>query len=217
MARAVVIAQNIEDYVLAHTREDALARQLREETSRLPQGGMQTGADQVALLALLARSLGARRAIEIGTFTGYSALAIARALPPDGRLVCCDTSEEWTRIARRYWAQADIAERIELRLGPALDTLHVLRNSAAEPFDLAYIDADKARYDDYYENCLALLRPGGIVALDNMLWSGRVLDPAGDDADSIVLARLNAKIRDDRRVEPVLLTVGDGLVLARKR
>ncbi|MBN8726177.1 MAG: class I SAM-dependent methyltransferase [Xanthomonadales bacterium] len=217
MSRAIVVPQDIERYVLAHTREDAIARRLREETAQLPQGGMQTGADQVALLALLVRSLGARRAIEIGTFTGYSALAVARALPAGGTLVCCDVSDEWTRIAQRYWAEAGIAGRIELRLAPALDTLGKLRDEGGEPFDFAYIDADKAGYDDYYEACLALLRPGGIVALDNMLWSGRVIDPAAGDADSAALGRLNAKIRDDARVEPVLLTIGDGLMLAQKR
>ncbi|MCK9538656.1 O-methyltransferase [Dokdonella sp.] len=217
MPRDIVIPQPIEDYVLEHTREDALARRLREETLQLPQGGMQTGADQVALLALLVRCLGARRAIEIGTFTGYSALAIARALPADGQLVCCDVSEAWTQIARRYWKEAGIAERIELRLGPAIETLARLREETGHPFDFAYIDADKAGYDAYYEGCLDLLRPGGIIALDNMLWSGRVIDPAPGDADSAALSRLNAKIHGDQRVAPVLLTVGDGLMLAQKR
>lgn len=217
MSRNIVIPEPIESYVLDHTREDSIAHRLREETLRLPQAGMQTGADQVALLALLVRSLGARRAIEIGTFTGYSALAMARALPADGRLVCCDVSDEWTRIARRYWAEAGVDDRIELRLGPALETLAALREEGADPFDFAYIDADKAAYDAYYEACLALLRPGGIIALDNMLWSGRVIDPAPDDADSTALARLNSRIQGDARVEPVLLTIGDGLMLAQKR
>jgi predicted O-methyltransferase YrrM len=217
MTRQIPPTAALEDYVWSHTRESALARRLREETARLPQAGMQIGPDQAAFLALLARSIGARRALEIGTFTGYSALAVAAALPPDGRLVCCDVNAEWTAIARRYWAQAGLAERIELRLAPALDTLAALRAEHAEPFDFAFIDADKASYDAYYEACLALLRPGGLIALDNVLWSGRVADPAQTDADTVALRALNAKIRDDARVDASLLSLGDGVMLVRKR
>lgn len=200
------------------TREAPVARRLRAETAALPGAGMQIGPDQAALLHLLARLVGARRAVEVGTFTGMSALAVASALPPDGRLVCCDVSEEWTRIARRYWAEAGVADRIDLRLGPARMTLEaLLRNGEADTYDFAFIDADKTGYDAYYEACLALLRPGGLVLVDNVLWSGAVADPAERDADTAALRALNLKIRDDARVEAVLVTVGDGVTVARKR
>jgi predicted O-methyltransferase YrrM len=212
------MTETLERYVFAHTRESDVARRLRAETSALAQAGMQIGPDQAAFLALLARSIGARHAIEIGTFTGMSALAVASALPADGRLVCCDISVEWTDIARRYWAEASVAERIDLRIAPALDTLAALHaEHGPATFDFAFIDADKAGYDAYYEACLDLLRPGGLVALDNMLWSGDVADPDRHDTDTDALRALNAKIHADERVEPVLLTVGDGVMLARKR
>jgi predicted O-methyltransferase YrrM len=162
------------------------------------------------------RLLGARRALEVGTFTGYSALAIAAALPPDGTLVCCDVSREWTDMGRRYWSEAGVAARIDLRLAPAADTLRALASTAAGTFDFAFIDADKAGYDLYYELSLRLLRQGGLVAIDNTLWSGWVADAARDDADTAALRRLNGKIHDDARVEAVLLSIGDGLTLARK-
>ena len=217
MPRFLESSAAIEQYVSAHTRESALAQRLRGETARLPQAGMQIGPDQAALLALLARSIGARRAIEIGTFTGYSALAVASALPTDGLLVCCDINAEWTAIARRYWAEAGVDGRIDLRLAPALDTLADLAAESAEPFDFAFIDADKSAYDAYYEACLALLRPGGLIALDNMLWSGRVADTTVTDADTVALRALNAKLLADTRVDAALLTVGDGVMLVRKR
>jgi len=178
---------------------------------------MQISADQGAFLALLARTIGAQHALEIGTFTGYSALAVAAALPHDGKLICCDVNEEWTNIARRYWAEAGLAERVELRLGPAIDTLTTLLRTGSEgAFDFAFIDADKPAYDAYYEACLKLLRPGGVIALDNMLWSGSVADPHAHDADTDALRSLNAKIRDDQRVDACLVTIGDGVMLARK-
>ncbi|HEY7944947.1 MAG: O-methyltransferase [Burkholderiales bacterium] len=209
----------VERYVAQEiARETPVQRRLRAETAGMPHGGMQIGADQGALLALLAKLVGARRALEIGTFTGYSALAVASALPPDGKLICCDVSEEWTGVARRYWQEAGVAERIELRLAPASDTLAaLLRQGGADTFDLAFIDANKASYDAYYEACLKLVRPGGAIALDNMLWSGKVADPAVHDEDTDALRALNAKIRDDTRVDACLLTVGDGVMLARKR
>jgi predicted O-methyltransferase YrrM len=184
----------------------------------MPQAGMQIGPDQAAFLALLVRSIGAKRCIEVGTFTGYSALAVAGALPEGGKLVCCDINEEWTSIARRYWDEAGVSARIELRLAPALDTLNALlsRDGAAH-YDFAFIDADKSAYDGYYEACLKLLRPGGLIALDNMLWSGTVADPANRDPDTLALRALNAKIHADPRVEATLLTIGDGVMLARKR
>ena len=192
-------------------------RRLRAETARLPEAEMQIGADQAALLAMLVRAIGARRAIEIGTFTGYSALAIASALPPDGLLVCCDVSDEWTTIARRYWQQAGLSSRIELRLAPALDTLQALaRDQGTGTFDFAFIDADKSAYDAYYERCLALLRSGGLIALDNMLRGGTVTDASTRDSQTIAIRNLNAKIRVDGRVDACLLSVGDGVMLVRK-
>lgn len=218
MSRSL-LPEFVERYVTQDiARETDVQRKLRAETARLPQAGMQIGADQGALLALLVRTIGARMAVEIGTFTGYSALAVAAALPADGRLFCCDVNEEWTAIARRYWKEAGLADRIELRLAPALKTLAELHSAhGAGAFDFAFIDADKSSYDAYYEACLNLIRPGGLIALDNMLWSGEVADPNVHDADTDALRALNTKIRDDGRVDACLLTVGDGVMLARKR
>jgi O-methyltransferase len=214
-----LVSSTIEHYVSeVITRETPLQKRLRAETAALPKGRMQIGADQGALFGLLVRLLGVRRALEIGTFTGYSALAVAAALPADGKLVTCDVSEEWTRIARRYWAEAGLAGRIELRLGPALDTLAtLLRQQGAGSFDFAFIDADKTEYDAYYEACLQLVRAGGLLAIDNMLWDGAVANPAVQDAETQALRALGGKIRDDARVEACLLTVGDGVMLARKK
>lgn len=200
------------------TRQTPLQQRLREETAGLPQAGMQIGPDQAALLALLVRLLGARSALEIGTFTGYSALALAAALPEDGRLVTCDVSEEWTSIARRYWEAAGLARKIELRLGPAGKTLQrLLGEHGAGYFDFAFIDADKPAYDAYYEACLRLVRPGGLIAIDNVLWSGAVADPGNHETNTQAIRALNLKIRDDPRVDSCLLTVGDGVMLARPR
>jgi predicted O-methyltransferase YrrM len=214
-----LLPSTLDDYVrTVGGRESDVARRLREETARLPQAGMQIGADEATLLALLVRMLDARRAIEIGTFTGYSALAIAGALPADGRLVCCDVSREWTDIGRPYWQEAGVAQRIDLRIAPATATLRdLLRDPGEGAFDFAFIDADKSGYDEYYEQCLRLLRPGGLVAIDNTLWSGWVADPARDDADTQALRKLNRKIHDDARVDACLLSIGDGLSLARRR
>jgi predicted O-methyltransferase YrrM len=200
------------------TRETPLQKRLRAETAALPEARMQIGPDQAAFLAFLVRLTGARRALEVGTFTGYSALAVASALPEDGRLVTCDVSAEWTAVARRYWEEAGVAGRIELRLGPAERTLAALREEGAGgTFDFAFIDADKPAYDAYYEACLELIRPGGLIALDNMLWSGGVADPAAGDPKTAALRALNLKVRDDARVDACLLTVGDGVLLARRR
>jgi len=191
---------------------------LRKETQAHPRAGMQIGPDQGLFLGLLVRMLDARRVVEVGTFTGYSALAMAMALPPGGRIVCCDISEEYTAVARRYWKEAGVADRIDLRLGPATETLaRLLATDGAGSQHLAFIDADKTGYDAYYETCLRLVRPGGIIAIDNVLWSGRVADPAVTDADTAALRALNVKIREDRRVDAVVLTVGDGLTLARRK
>jgi predicted O-methyltransferase YrrM len=218
MSGRYVMSDRIEDYVAGHARESEAAQRLRAETAKLPQAGMQIGADQAAFLALLVRSSAAKRCIEIGTFTGYSALAIAAALPKDGRLVCCDISEEWTSIARRHWSAAGVSGRIDLRIAPALDTLkNLLARGEAGSFDFAFIDADKSAYDAYYEACLKLLKPGGLIALDNMLWSGRVTNPDYHDTDTDAIRALNTKISNDVRVESVLLTIGDGVMLARKK
>ncbi|HEV8600035.1 MAG TPA: class I SAM-dependent methyltransferase [Gemmatimonadales bacterium] len=209
----------VEEYV-SHliTRETPLQRSLRRETATLPEAGMQIGADQGALLALLVRVLGARHVLEIGTFTGYSAMAMAAALPEDGRLLTCDVSEEWTGIARRFWEAAGLANKIELRLGPAQETLERLfLEWGPRSFDLAFIDADKPAYDAYYEACLQLIRPGGIIALDNMLWSGAVADLTNQEPNPAAIRALNLKIRDDPRVDACLLTIGDGLMLASPR
>ena len=219
MALRSLLPEKVEKYVsTVATRETELQRRLRAETSTLSGAGMQIGADEGALLALLVRLIGARRALEIGTYTGYSALAVAMALPADGLLTCCDISDEWTQVARRYWREAGLATRIELKLAPAAKTLReLIRDPGAGTFDFAFIDADKEGYDGYYESCLILLRAGGLMAFDNTLWSGRVADAAQDDADTVALRNLNAKVRDDARVDSCLLTVGDGVLLARKR
>jgi predicted O-methyltransferase YrrM len=219
MANRSFLPASIDDYLsTVVARESPLQLRLRAETARLPQGGMQIGADQGVLLAFLARLVGARKAIEIGTFTGYSALCVASALPADGRLVCCDVNEEWTAIARRYWAEAGLADRIDLRLQPAQKTLaELIDGGGADTYDFAFIDADKTGYDAYYEACLELLRPGGMIAIDNVLWGGAVADPSNTTADTKALRALNVKIRDDPRVDACLLSVGDGVMLARKR
>jgi len=194
-------------------RETAVQRSLRRETQKLPMAAMQIGPDQAALLQALVRMLGARRCIEVGTFTGYSALAVALALPRDGRIVCCDVSEEWTSIGRRYWKKAGVASKIDLRLGPALETLKALKGR----FDFAFIDADKPNYWKYFERCLALLRRGGVIAVDNTLWGGSVIDPKKTSESTVALRAFNKRLARDRRVDIALLTVGDGLTLAVKR
>jgi len=213
-----LLPERVEKYVATRfARESAVAKKLRAETAKLTDAGMQIGADQGELLAFLVHLTGVRRALEIGTFTGYSALAVAQALPPGGTLIACDVSDEWTRVARRYWKEAGVADRITLRLGPAADTLaELLRSGRAGTFDLAFVDADKTNYDAYYEACLRLVRPGGLILVDNVLWGGKVADSAVRDADTKALRALNAKIRGDRRVESCLLTVGDGVMLVRR-
>ena len=199
-------------------RDDAVQARLRAETAALPEAGMQISPEQGQLLAWLVRALGVRRALEIGTFTGYSALCVARALPPDGRLLACDVSQPWTAVARRYWQEAGVAGKIDLRLGAALRTLDALLAAGeAASFDFAFIDADKANYAAYYERCLALVRPGGVIAIDNVLWGGRVADPAAGDADTAAIRALNLALRDDPRIDLALVPVADGLTLARKR
>jgi predicted O-methyltransferase YrrM len=215
MARgAIELPEKLAQYVLrVGARETAAQRGLRVRTRRVPMSGMQIGADQAALMQLLLRAIGARRCIEIGTYTGYSALAVALALPRGAKLVCCDISEEWTAIGRPFWKRAGVEKKIDLRIGPALATLKTLRGR----FDFAFIDADKANYANYYERCLKLLRPGGLIAIDNTLWYGRPLDPRDQSEDTRAIRAFNAKLRRDRRVHLSLVPIGDGLTLALKR
>lgn len=196
------------------TTDTPVERRLRDETEKLSNGGMISGSDVGRLLGILAQSVGARRALEIGTFTGYTALMIAQALPADGQLICCDVSDEWTRIGRPYWDEAGVASKIDLRLAPALETLKSLK---PDSIDFAFIDADKLNYDAYYEACLKLVRPGGLILLDNMLWGGDVADSAVKDETTVALRRLNEKISRDPRVTACLMTVGDGVMLARRK
>lgn len=199
-------------------RERDVQRRLREETATLSDHRMQILPDQGQFMALVARLIGATRAVEVGTFTGYSALAVALALPPDGCLVACDVSEEWTSIGRRYWKEAGVDDRIDLRLGPAIETLDaMLAEGGAGTIDLAFLDADKTAYDAYYERVLELLRPGGLVLIDNVLWGGRVADETDDDADTVALRALNRKLHRDERVDLSMIPLGDGVTLARKR
>lgn len=219
MSKFTPIDDRLYAYLLAHEPpEHEHLQALRERTQQMPDGRMQITPEQGHLLALLVRLMGARCVLEIGTFTGYSAMAMALAMPIGGRLVACDISEEWTGIARTYWQRSGVADKIDLRLAPALDTLAQLeRQSGADQFDLAFIDADKPGYDAYYEAALRLVRPGGLILLDNMLRRGRVADPNETDADTVALQRLNTKIAGDERVDRVLLPIASGMTLARRR
>ena len=204
-------------YLAAHgARQDDLLRELAAETAEL--GGisvMQIATEQGAFMSVIVKAIGAHRALELGTFTGYSAICIARALPEEGELITCDVSDEWTGIARRYFERAELAERIDLRLGPAIETLRAM--PADELFDFAFIDADKAGYPDYYEEVLRLLRPGGLAMLDNMLRGGRVVDDEVTDEGDLAVIGLNEKILGDERVEMAMLGISDGVTLALKR
>ena len=204
------------DYVDANwLRDSPLKRRLREETGKLRQAGMQISAHQGQQMALLARAIGARRAVEVGTFTGYSALCVAEALGPDGRLWCCDVSEEWTAIARDFWQRAGVADRIELKIAPGVDTLAALPKG--ETIDLAFIDADKVNYKNYYDEILARLRPNGLIVFDNVLWGGSVVDDANQKDDTKAIRALNDFVTADPRVECVMVPIADGLLLTRKR
>ena len=198
-------------------REAPILERLREETARMPEAGMQVAPDQAQFMALLVGLTGAREVLEIGVFTGYSGLAMAGALPDGGRLTACDVNREWTAVARRDWREAGVSDRIDLRLGPASETLAALREAGREgSFDLAFIDADKGNYGLYYEEALALVRPGGLVIVDNVLWNGKVVDATITDRDTQAIRDFNADLLHDQRVEISLLPVGDGLTLARK-
>jgi predicted O-methyltransferase YrrM len=189
-----------------------------EQTARMPMGRMQASPEQGQLMGLLIRLMGAKRTIEVGVFTGYSSISVAMALPPGGRLIACDVSEEWTSVARDYWREAGVDTRIELRLRPALQTLDsLLAEGSAGSFDFAFIDADKESYSGYYERCLKLVRPGGLIAVDNVLWHGDVLDPSKQDEDTRAIRAFNQQLHEDQRVWISLLPVGDGLTLALKK
>src|SRR5262245_32757156 len=217
--RTLTIDDRLFDYVLRNNRERPELAALREATASHPRANMQISPEQGALMQMLVRLIGARRTIEVGVFTGYSALAVALALPSDGRILACDVSDEFTRVGRPYWERAGVASKIELVLAPALETLDArIAAGQAGQYDFAFIDADKSNYDGYYERCLKLLHRGGLIAIDNVLWSGRVAEPvdAAKDPDTAALQQLNAKLQRDDRIDLALMPISDGLTLARK-
>ena len=220
MARTTLgLDDRLYDYYLrVSLREADVLRRLREETAGLPEGQMQIAPEQGQFMALLVELIGARRTIEVGVFTGYSSLAVALALPADGHIVACDVSEAWTAIARRYWDEAGVAHKIELRLAPAIETLDsLIAAGEAGAYDFAFIDAEKTEYADYYERVLELVRPGGLVAIDNVLWGGRVADPDTNDDDTNAIRAFNEALKGDERVTLSMVPSADGLTLARKR
>ncbi len=216
-SKFIALTPKLYDYLVAHGHNgDPIRAELAAETAQLGSiSTMQIAAEQGTLMAILAGAIGARSAVEVGTFTGYSALCVARALPADGRLLCCDVNEQWTGIGRRYWERAGVANKITLKLGPAADTLKAL--PASHTFDFAFIDADKSNYGIYYEEILKRLRPGGLILFDNVLWSGAVIEEAIKDADTLALRALNDFIANDTRVEAVMIGVADGLTIVRKK
>ncbi len=213
------LPEKIYDYMNSVSiREPAILRKLREETASHPMGGMQIPPEHGQFLALLMQMIGARRTLEVGVFTGYSSLAVALALPDDGKILACDVSEEYTSVARRYWKEAGVDHMIELRLKPALETLHeLIAQRQHNRYDFAFIDADKSNYEGYYECALELVRPGGLIAIDNVLWHGIVIDPEAIDADTLAIRAINQKLLGDSRVAISMLPVSDGLTLACKR
>jgi caffeoyl-CoA O-methyltransferase len=217
--RSIMLTDSLYEYLLAVSlREPDLLRQLREETAADPQARMQISPEQGQFMGLLARLMGAKRCLEIGVFTGYSSLAMALALPDDGRVVACDVNERWTSVARRYWAAAGVAHKIDLRLATAMETLDRLVGAGqAGSFDFAFIDADKENYVGYYERSLVLLRSGGLIVADNTLWSGRVADPEDAEPDTVALRHFNEHLHHDERIDLSLVPIGDGLTLARKK
>ena len=213
------IEEHIYDYILSTSlRDTPLHEQLRGETAEMSMGGMQISPDQGQFMALIVKLIGARRILEIGTFTGYSSLVMAQALPEDGSIVACDVSEEYTDVARRYWAEAGVANKIDLRIGPGAETLsRLLAEGATATFDIAFIDADKPNYAIYYEHCLQLVRSGGLIMIDNVLWSGRPADSGEQEESTVAIRGLNAALHKDERIDVSLLAIGDGLTLARIR
>jgi predicted O-methyltransferase YrrM len=217
--RTIGISDELAAYVVeVGTREPEVLARLRDETARIPEHGMQIAPEEGAFLAMLVELTGARHCIEIGTFTGYSSLAVALALPDDGSILCCDVSEDWTSLARKYWDEAGVAGKIDLRIGPAAETLGaVIAGGSDATYDFAFVDADKSSYDGYYEQLLTLVRPGGLIAFDNTLWSGRVLDESATDKDTVAIQALNRKLASDERISLCLLPIADGVTLARRR
>ena len=216
--RTLNLTDHLYQYLIDHSlREHPQQAALRDATRGHERATMQISPEQGQFMAMLIKLTGARRTIEVGVFTGYSALSVALALPADGRILACDISDEYTRVGKPFWERAGVAHKIDLQLGPAIETLdRQLAGGAADQYDFAFIDADKVSYDGYYERCLQLLRPGGLIALDNTLWDGRVAQPADSD-DTAALQALNRKLHRDERVDLSLLPLGDGLTLARKR
>lgn len=217
--RSIGLGEDLHRYLLdVSLREPDVMRRLREETARREDARMQIAPEQGQFMALLVRLLGAERTLEIGTFTGYSALAVASALPPHGRVTACEINPEFAALARRWWVEAGVEEKIEVRVAPAVETLdRMLEEGLAGRFDFAFIDADKEGYSDYWERCLVLVRRGGLVVVDNVLWDGRVVDPANTEASTEAIRAFNARVREDERVDLSLVPVGDGLTLARVR
>ena len=216
--KTIQVNDQLYDYILAVSlREPDILRRLREETAGMSMAQMQIAPEQGQFMAMLAQLMGARKTLEIGVFTGYSALSVALTLPDDGKIIACDVSEEWTAVARRYWREAGVAQKINLRLAPALQTLEMLVDTEGEgSFDFAFIDADKENYQAYYELCLRLLRRGGLVAVDNVLWSGSVIDKKDQDRDTKAIRTFNKMLHNDMRVTISLVPIADGLTLARK-
>jgi predicted O-methyltransferase YrrM len=219
MSRGSFLNDALYDYLLrASLTPDPLLDRLRDETTRVTGqwAGMQISRDQGRFMQVLVKLTGARAYLEVGTFTGYSAVVVAQAMPAEGKVVCCDISEEWTSVGRKYWEEAGVAHKVDLRLAPALETMAALARTAAGTFDITFLDGDKKEYDGYYEHSLTLLRPGGLVLIDNVLWGGAVADPEKNDEGTVAIRALNDKIRDDSRVFSVMVSIGDGLTMAVK-
>jgi caffeoyl-CoA O-methyltransferase len=218
-SRPTELTAALHDYLLkVSVREPKVLTRLRAETQKMPRGKLQISPEQGQFMALLVELIGAKRAFEVGTFTGYSACAVALALPTNGRLIACDISEEWTSVGKRYWRAAGVAKKIDLRIGPAAETLdELLKKGQAGKFDFGFIDADKPNYDAYYERALKLLRKGGLLLIDNVLWGGSVIDKTDRDLSTRCVRALNKKIHGDKRVTVSMIPIGDGLTLARKR
>ena len=219
MSEKTFLERSLHDYLLSVSlREPVLLQQLRHETASHPMSQMQIAPEQGQLMALLVQLIGAKKTLEIGVFTGYSSLAVALALPPDGKIVACDVSDEYTAIAQRYWQMANVTDKIDLRIAPALETLdQLLAEGQSDTFDFAFIDADKSNYERYYERSLQLVRKGGLIAIDNVLWSGQVADPTVQDTRTNAIRSLNDKLHQDDRISLSLLAIADGLTLALKK
>lgn len=216
--QTINLTDEVHGYMLAVSlREPTSLAQLRDETAKLPEGGMQMSPEQGQFMRLLIQLLGAKRTLEVGVFTGYSSLSVALALPDDGQIIACDVSEEYTAIARRYWQAAGMAHKIQLNLGPAVATLDKLLAAGQQnSFDFAFIDADKENYARYYEQCLQLIRPGGVIGIDNTLWGGTLVDASKQDESTNAIRALNKKLHADNRVDLSMVPIGDGFTLARK-